>query len=121
MKKMIFALVAMVMMTMSANAQSKNNNGLLDFNRMSSYLELRINQMEPAKKAMTQFSQAVDSIYLLEDVSQIAKAWQNIDTRHKAIMKKILTEKQYYKYVEVFDLTVKNMAEQFMEQQTKSE
>ena len=55
MKKMIFALVAMVMMTMSANAQSKNNNGLLDFNRMSSYLELRINQMEPAKKAMTQF------------------------------------------------------------------
>ena len=121
MKKMIIALVAMFAMTMSANAQSKNNNGLLDFNRMSSYLELRINQMEPAKKAMTQFSQAVDSIYLIEDVSKVAKAWQNIDTHHKAIMKKILTEKQYYKYVEVFDLTVKNMAEQFMEQQTKSE
>ena len=121
MKKMMIALVAMFVMTMSANAQSKNNNGLLDFNRMSSYLELRINQMEPAKKAMTQFSQAVDSIYLIEDVSKVAKAWQNIDTHHKAIMKKILTEKQYYKYVEVFDLTVKNMAEQFMEQQTKSE
>ena len=116
MKKMIFALVAMFVMTMSANAQSKNNNGLLDFNRMSSYLELRINQMEPAKKAMTQFSVAVDSIYLLEDVSQIAKAWQNIDTRHKSVMKKILSEKQYNKYVVIFDQTIKNLAETFMEQ-----
>jgi hypothetical protein len=120
MKKMMIALVAMFVMTMSANAQSKNNNGVLDFNRMSSYLELRINQMEPAKMAMTQFTQAVDSIYLLQDVSQIANAWQNIDTRHKATMKKILTEKQYNKYVDIFDQTVKNMAEQFMGQQTKS-
>ena len=116
MKKMMIALVAMFVMTMSANAQSKNNNGVLDFNRMSRYLELRINQMEPAKKAMTQFSVAVDSIYLLEDVSQIAKAWQNIDTRHKSVMKKILSEKQYNKYVMIFDQTIKNLAETFMEQ-----
>jgi len=40
MKKMMIALVAMFVMTMSANAQSKNNNGVLDFNRMSSYLSI---------------------------------------------------------------------------------
>jgi len=37
---MMIALVAMFVMTMSANAQSKNNNGVLDFNRMSSYLSI---------------------------------------------------------------------------------
>ena len=36
---MMITLVTMFVMTMSANAQSKNNNGLLDFNRMSSYLD----------------------------------------------------------------------------------
>ena len=116
MKKMMIALVAMVVMTMSANAQSNDKNGVLNFERMTSYLELRIDQVEPARKAITQFSQAVDSIYLLQDVPQIAKAWQNIDTRHKSVMKKILSEKQYNKYVVIFDQTIKNLAETFMEQ-----
>ena len=116
MKKMMIALVAMVVMTMSANAQSNDKNGVLNFERMSSYLELRIDQVEPARKAIAQFSQAVDSIYLLQDVPQIAKAWQNIDTRHKSVMKKILSEKQYNKYVVIFDQTIKNLAETFMEQ-----
>ena len=42
MKKMMIALVAMFVMTMSANAQSNDNNGNLSFDRMSSYLELTI-------------------------------------------------------------------------------
>jgi hypothetical protein len=45
MKKMFFALVAMVMMTMSANAQSIDNNSKLTFDRLASYLELRVNQI----------------------------------------------------------------------------
>lgn len=47
MKKMMFALVAMFVMTMSANAQSNDSNGKLSFDRMSSCLELRVNQIEP--------------------------------------------------------------------------
>ena len=121
MKKLIIALVAMFVMTMSANAQRNDNNGILNFERVSRYLELRVDQMEPAKKAMAQFTLAVDTIYQLQDVSQIAQAWQNIDSRHKATMKKILSEKQYSKYVEMFDKTIKNIAEQYMEQQTDIE
>ena len=74
--------------------------------------------MEPAKKAMAQFNDAAETIYRLEDVSQVAQAWQNIDKRHKATMKKILSEKQYKKYVEIFDLTIKNMAEEVMNEAT---
>ena len=41
MKKMMIALVAMFVMTMSANAQRNDNNSNFSFDRMSSYLELR--------------------------------------------------------------------------------
>ena len=121
MKKLMITLVAVFVMTMSANAQRNDNNGILNFERVSRFLELRVDQMEPAKKAMAQFTMAVDTIYQLDDVRQLAQAWQNIDTRHKAAMKKILSEKQYSKYVEMFDKTVKNIAEQYMEQQTGTE
>ena len=70
MKKMIFALVAMVMMTMSVNAQSNDNNGKLDFNRFASYLELRVNQIEPVKTAMAQFESSMQAYYQLQDASK---------------------------------------------------
>jgi uncharacterized protein YozE (UPF0346 family) len=66
MKKMIFALVAMVMMTMSVNAQSINNSKLT-FNQLSNYLELTVNQVEPVKKAMAQFDNSMEAYYQLQD------------------------------------------------------
>ena len=118
MKKMIFALVAMVMMTMSVNAQSNDNNGRLTFDRVASYLELRVNQIEPVKKAMAQFDSSLKAYNQLQDTSDAGKAWEKIQARHKATMKKILNEKQYDKYVKTLDLTVKNTADRMTEQLT---
>ena len=117
---MFFALVAMVMMTMSANAQSIDNSSKLTFDRLASYLELRVNQIEPVKKAMAQFDSSMEAYNQLQDTSDAGKAWEKIQARHKATMKNILSEKQYNKYVSMLDLTVKNTAERIMMQQTAS-
>ena len=119
MKKMIFALVAMVMMTMSVNAQS-NNNSKQSFNRVSSYLELRVNQIEPVKMAMAQFENSMEAYYQLQDASKAAETWKKIQARHKETMKNVLDEKQYDKYLKTLDLTVKNAAERIIDQQTAS-
>ena len=113
MKKMIFALVAMVVMTMSANAQSVNDSKLT-FDRLSSYLELRVDQREPVKTAMAQFTASMEACYQLKDSSKAAEAWEKVQTRHKQTMKKILSEKQYNKYVSMLDLTARNTAERLM-------
>ena len=118
MKKMIFALVAMVMMTMSANAQSNDYNSKLDFNRFASYLELRVNQIKPVKTAMAQFESSMQAYYQLQDASKGGEAWEKIQARHKATMKNILSEKQYNKYVAMLDLTAKNTAERMMQEAT---
>ena len=120
MKKMIFALVAMVMMTMSVNAQSNDNNGKLTFDRLANYLELRVNQIEPVKTAMAQFESSMQAYYQLQDASKAGETWEKIQTRHKETMKDILSKKQYEKYVNTLDLTVKNTAERIMMQQTAS-
>ena len=117
MKKMIFALVAMVMMTMSANAQSIDNNSKLTFDRLASYLELRVNQIEQVKTAMAQFESSMQAYYQLQDASKGGKTWEKIQARHKATMKKVLDKKQYDKYIAMLDLTVKNTAERMTEQQ----
>ena len=116
---MFFALVAMVMMTMSANAQSNDNNKLT-FDRMANYLELRIDQVEPVKTAMAQFERMLATIDQLQDVSMAGEAWEKIQTRHKATMKKVLDKKQYDKYVATLDLTAKNTAERLQEQKLAS-
>ena len=120
MKKMFFALVAMVMMTMSANAQSFDNNSKVTFDQLSSYLELTSNQIEPTKTAMAQFENSMQAYYQLQDASKAGVTWEKIQARHKATMKNILNEKQYNKYVSMLDLTVKNTAERIMIQQTAS-
>ena len=117
MKKMIFALVAMVMMTMSANAQSNDNNSKLTFDRLASYLELTVNQIEPVKTAMAQFDNMLGTISYQQDASIAGEAWETIQARHKKTMKKILSEKQYNKYVKTLELTAKNTAERIMNQQ----
>ncbi|MCR4994661.1 MAG: hypothetical protein K6A32_04670, partial [Bacteroidales bacterium] len=55
----------MVMMTMSASAQSNDNSSKLTFGRLSSYLELRIDQVEPVKKVMAQFESSMGADYQL--------------------------------------------------------
>ena len=118
MKKMFFALVAMVMMTMSANAQSNDNNSKLTFDRVSSYLELRVNQIEPVKTALAQFENSMEAYYQLQDVSKAGETWEKIQARHKETMKNVLDEKQYDKYLKTLDLTVKNTAERMMQEAT---
>ena len=117
MKKMMIALVAMFVMTMSANAQS-DNNSKLTFDRLSSYLELRVNQIEPVKTAMAQLGSSMEAYYQLKDASKGAEAWEKIQARHKKTMKKVLNEKQYDRYVKMLDLTVKNTAERMMDETT---
>ena len=114
MKKMMIALVAMFVMTMSANAQSDNQSNL-SFDRMSNYLELTVNQVEPVKTAMAQFSASMEAYYQLQDSSKSAETWEKIQKRHKETMRRILNEKQYNKYVQIFDLTVHNTAQRMME------
>ena len=117
MKKRMIALVAMFVMTMSANAQS-DNNSKVSFDRMANYLELTIDQMEPVQTAMAQFSSSMEAYYQLKDASKGAETWEKIQARHKQTMKKILSEKQYGKYVQMLDLTVKNTGERMMEEAT---
>ena len=114
MKKMMIALVAMVVMTMSANAQSVNNDSKLTFDRLSSFLELRVDQREPVKTAMAQFSKSMEAYYQLKDASKGAETWEKIQARHKMTMQKILSKKQYNKYIQMLDLTVRNAAERMM-------
>ena len=120
MKKMIFALVAMVMMTMSANAQRNDNNSRLPFDRLANYLELRVNQIEPMKTAMAQFESSMQAYYQLQDLSKAGTTWEKIQARHKATMKKVLDKKQYDKYITTLDLTVKNTADRIQDQQLAS-
>ncbi len=115
---MIFALVAMVMMTMSASAQNKNNDQVFD--RMASYLELTISQVEPVRTAMAQFNCSMEAYYQLKDPSKGVEAWEKIQSQHKTNMKRILSEQQYDKYVKMIDLTVKHASERIMERQTAS-
>ena len=114
MKKMMIALVAMFVMTMSANAQS-GNNGRMTFDQLSSFLELRVDQVEPVKNAMAQFVSSLEAINQLKDPTKGLEAWQKIQTRHKATMKNILSEKQFNKYEHLLDLTAKNTAERMAE------
>ena len=116
MKKMMIALVAMFVMTMSANAQSNETTGKLSFDRMSRYLELTVSQIEPVKTAMAQFSSSMEAYYQLQDASKGGEAWEKIQARHKMTMKKILSEKQYDKYIQMLDLTAKNTAERMTSQ-----
>ena len=120
MKKMMIALVAMFVMTMSANAQSVNNESKLSFDRLSSYLELRVDQRELVKTAMAQFNSSMEAYYQLQDASKGSETWEKIQARHKETMKKVLNEKQYKKYIQMLDLTVKNTAEQMMNKATAS-
>ena len=103
---MMIALVAMFVMTMSANAQS--NDQSLMFKRMSCYLELTEGQMESVKTSMTQLSNSLEALSLDQRRFGKFRAANKIVAHHKKQMKHILSEEQYNKFEEIFDLTIAN-------------
>ncbi len=106
MKKIISALVVMFAMTMSVNAQS--NDTSMFFKRIGCYLELDKNQIETVEISMTEFNEAMDA---LTDLTATGKTVDSIVNRHKKQMKLILNDKQYKKYEEILDLTIRNTIE----------
>ena len=117
MKKMMIALVAMFVMTMSANAQSVNDSKL-SFDKLSSYLDLRVDQVEQVKTAMAQFTASMEAYNQVKETPKAAQAWERIQAAHKSTMKKVLDEKQYQKYEQTLNLTIRNTAERLMEEAT---
>lgn len=115
MKKMIVALVAM-MMTVSVNAQ--NDNKALPFDSMSRFLELRVDQVDRVKTALAQFDSMMEAFYQLKDASKGSEMWEKIQASHQKTMKKILDAKQFDKYVQMVELTAKNHATRIAEEQT---
>ena len=118
MKKIIFAIVAMLVMTMSANA--KSNDSSVFFKRMSCYLELDKNQMETVKVSMAEFNNAMESLSQKRGRGMGFRSANKIVDRHKKQMKQILSDKQYKKYEEIFDLTVRNTVKINIERITSS-
>ena len=106
MKKMIFAIVAMFVMTMSVNA--KSNDSSVFFKRMSCYLELDKNQMETVKVSMAEFNESMENLSQQRGKRMGFWAANRIVDHHKKQMKQILSDKQYKKFEEIFDLTVRN-------------
>ena len=116
MKKMILAFVAMVVTTMSANAQS--NNREITFDRISGYLELTTEQVEPVRTAFAQFMESQKSVQNVQGSEQ-AEGWGKVIERHLDTMKKVLTEKQYQKYDTLLNQSILNAADRYQEQQGK--
>ena len=106
MKKIVFAIVLMFAMTISVNA--KANDSSVFFKRISCYLELDKNQMETVKVSMAEFNEAMESLSQKRDRGMGFRSANKIVDRHKKQMKQILSDKQYKKFEEIFDLTARN-------------
>ena len=120
MKKFMIALVAMFAMTMSVNAQSNNDNNKSHVTaaQIASYIDLRIDQQDAFNTAMAQFGSSMEAIYKLQDPAKGMEAWTKVKANHENRMKKVLDEKQYQKYMQMFELTAKNAAERIAKEQT---
>lgn len=106
MKKIVFAIVVMFAMTMSVNA--KSNDSSVFFKRISCYLELDKNQMETVKVSMAEFNNSMENLSQQRDRGMGFRSAHKIVDRHKKQMKRILSEKQYKKFEEIFELTARN-------------
>ena len=118
MKKFMIALVAMFAMTMSVNAQSNNNESHITAAQIANYLDLRIDQQDAFNTAMAQFGSSMEAIYKLQDPAKGMEAWAKVKASHEKRMQKVLDEKQYQKYMQMFELTAKNAAERISKEQT---
>ena len=66
--------------------------------------------METVKVSMAEFNESMESLSHQRGRGKGFKSVNNIVDRHKKQMKQILTDKQYKKFEEIFDLTVRNTA-----------
>ena len=119
MKKMLFAIVATMMMSMTAMAQSATDNSAnnsMTFERLSSYLELTINQIEPVKTAMQQFMLSMESFNQAANERK-GEAWQKVYDQHLQRMGNILDEQQMKKYEQLMQITINNKAAAYEDRQ----
>ena len=102
MKKMMIALVAMFVMTMSANAQSEKDSivNLMSLEQLRNYLDLSYNQEKKVEIAIAQFQLANNYLNTLPESQKTMEGVNKMLDRQKRVMKKILTKKQYNLYVE---------------------
>ncbi len=120
MKKMILALVAMLMMTTAVMAQSENNNtaddGALKMERICSYLDLTSSQLEPVQSSLAQMGESLKALGQIQEQEKVQTAWVRIRDRHLKQMRNTLNDRQYDKYVELFTTTTQNTAERLLSQ-----
>lgn len=110
MKKLFLSLVTLFVMSANMMAQSVNDSteNSITFERMSSYLSLTIDQIEPVKTAIAQFEVSMDYFNKLKDSEKTLDAANLLINRHKKTMRHILNDKQYDKYVKAVDRTIQN-------------
>lgn len=117
MKKMLVSLVAMLTFTATnANCSplkdyqdtTKVSDKSIMFERMSKFLELRINQVELVKKAMSQLEVMTEAAKNAKDAETMAKTYETLLSRHYKQMRQILDDKQYEKYLMLMQTTIQN-------------
>ncbi len=115
MKKLFLSLVTLFVMSANMMAQSVNDStaNSITFERMSSYLNLTIDQMDPVKTAIAQFEVSMDYFNQLKDSEKTWEAANMLVNRHKATMRRILNDKQYNLYVDAVDRTIQNRVAQY--------
>jgi hypothetical protein len=115
MKKLFLSLVTLFVMSANMMAQSVNDStaNSITFERMSSYLNLTIDQMDPVKTAIAQFEVSMDYFNKLKDSEKTWEAANMLVNRHKATMRRILNDKQYNLYVDAVDRTIQNRVAQY--------
>ena len=110
MKKTIFALVAMMATALTSLAQNETamqttNDPTIKFERICENLNLTAEQREPVKTAMMQLSASLQSLDKAQSDEEMGTTWDKIHTRHLQTMQRILTKKQFERYVQLFELT----------------
>ena len=90
------------------NENAKTNDSSVFFKRISCYLELDKNQMETVKVSMAEFNDAMENLSQQRGRGMGFRSAHKIVNRHKKQMKQILSDKQYKKFEEIFDLTARN-------------
>lgn len=120
MKKIFMAIVTMLVMSTSVMAQSNDNNisaKTLTFDRISSYLELTTQQVEPVRLTLAQMGETLKAFENAPLDHNTYEASLIVLNNHKRKMKGLLTEKQYKKYEQILDKTIANRSDSLSNKQ----
>ena len=114
------AIVTMLVMSTSVMAQSNDNNisaKTLTFDRISSYLELTTQQVEPVRLTLAQMGETLKAFENAPLDHNTYEASLIVLNNHKRKMKGLLTEKQYKKYEQILDKTIANRSDSLSNKQ----